>query len=204
MVPVQLLALERSLSPAPALVRARAEEFAQSVVRLRTLPPYSLAGEGLAATRPVVWMAAAGVAAVLLVVLVGLGGGGPWSLRAPARTSGVVTREEPGARTPSASTPRRRDVPVFQSPPAPGTPRFSPMVARELGQGLTGWWPMDDGTGARVARDRSGANRHCRFHGPRGREPVWIAGVAGRALALNATTWLYCPQPEVARSRPSP
>ena len=28
-----------------------------------------------------------------------------------------------------------------------------------------------------------------------------IAGVAGRALALNATTWLDCPQPEVAREQ---
>jgi Concanavalin A-like lectin/glucanases superfamily len=89
-------------------------------------------------------------------------------------------------------------VPVFQSPPVAGTPRFAPVVAKELAQGLSGYWPLDDGPGARLARDHSGADRHCRFHGPRGVKRVWVPGVAGRALALNATTWLDCPQSEVA------
>ena len=77
-------------------------------------------------------------------------------------------------------------------------------MARGLGRGLTGYWPLDDGPGARQVRDHSGAERHCLIREVKpGPAAVWVPGAHGQGLSLDARLWLQCPQPAFIREQPS-
>ena len=209
--PLQLLASERQVPPAPALARARAEAFAEAVVRLPALPPDPLSSEGLFLGRsgvPGRWGAlqpVAGVGPFALMALLAAAGlvvvAG--ALRSPGRrlappTSLESVSPDQSGRTARPPRLRLKPLPSFRPAPAALPGWYSPEVARGLALGLTGYWPLDEEGSARIARDHSGAGRHCLLQEAR-TDDVWISGVTGRALSLQATTWLQCPQPDTTR-----
>ena len=197
--PTALLGIERVPPAAPAQAVQRAVQSARSIVELPEPPPDPLQ-PGSDATGPASRAPWAGPRGITLI------GAGIAGLALLA----LVPRRSPPIAPPAAAM-ARKSAAASASLALPALPAFRPVVepaalrrtvsAAALGQGLTGYWPLDDGPDSQVIKDQSGAGRDCVLH-EKSAAATWVAGVHGRALALDGKAWLECPQPVVQREGP--
>jgi RNA polymerase sigma-70 factor, ECF subfamily len=81
-------------------------------------------------------------------------------------------------------------------------PRRAGAPGPDLGQGLVGYWPFDEGPGSATARDRSPAGRDCRLR-DLDLDGARVDGARGRALDLRRG-WVECPQPPLRATARDP
>ena len=198
------LALERQAAPSSPEEIRRAVERALSLVRglIPTAPPPQARMRDTSESNPVrpaprpsrLGPLGVGLAGAVVVAVGGLllsiTSGDPKVAAMPVTGTGTAATAGAPARL-AAATRAGRDrlaLPVFVRQPVP------PLVAT-LGQGMTGYWRLDEAPGSELARDLSPAQRDCVLHEVDA-EGGWQAGAVGGGLDVGRG-WLQCSQPAI-------